>query len=71
MKKIITIIFTIIASVSYSQQKNIQVYKYGFINEEGKEITPLKYDYANSFEKGGGVVKLDGKIGFINRNGKR
>lgn len=68
--KIITIIFAIIASVSYSQQENIQVCKYGFINEEGKEITPLKYDYANSFSEGIAKVCVNKKWGFINKNGK-
>lgn len=55
-----------------AQEKDaIEQYKYGFIDiKTGKEITPLKYDKVYSFEKGGGVVKLDGKIGFINRNGK-
>ena len=69
MKKIITIIFAIIAGASYSQKKNVEVYKYGFINEEGKEITPLKYDCANSFSEGIAKVCANKKWGFINKNG--
>ncbi|MDQ1165143.1 WG repeat-containing protein [Flavobacterium sp. SORGH_AS_0622] len=72
MKKIITIILLAGTTIFYAQEKDtIEQYKYGFIDiKTGKEITPLKYDEVDSFEDGAGVVKLDGKYGFINREGK-
>ena len=35
--------------------------KYGYINREGVEITPLKYDRAMVFYWGAGRVQLGGK----------
>lgn len=40
--------------------------KYGFINTKGEEVIPLKYSYAESFNEGLAVVKLNSKFGFIN-----
>ncbi|OFX37723.1 MAG: hypothetical protein A2X08_04630 [Bacteroidetes bacterium GWA2_32_17] len=42
--------------------------KYGFINKEGKELTPF-YDIAYSFSEGYAPVKKNGKWGFINKSG--
>lgn len=42
---------------------------YGFIDKTGKEIIPLKYDFAGNFSEGLAVVWKDGKTGFINEQG--
>ena len=44
--------------------------KYGFINEEGVEITAIEYDDVWDFYEGMAAVKKDGKMGFINEKGK-
>lgn len=38
---------------------------FGYIDENGCEIVPLKYDYATRFRKGFAEIQLDGKFGFI------
>jgi hypothetical protein len=48
---------------------NLSEVKYGFINREGKEVIPLIYDEAKSFEGGLARVSIDYKRGFIDRNG--
>ena len=42
--------------------------KYGFINQKGEEITPLKYDWASSFKEGFATIELNRKYGFINQD---
>ncbi|MEO5948316.1 MAG: WG repeat-containing protein [Chitinophagaceae bacterium] len=44
--------------------------KYGFIDEDGNEITEIEYDDAGDFYEGMAAVKKDGKMGFINKVGK-
>ena len=44
--------------------------KYGYINRQGVEITPLKYDSAGQFNGTFGWVQLDGKSGAVNRQGE-
>ncbi|MDR1679717.1 MAG: WG repeat-containing protein [Prevotellaceae bacterium] len=45
--------------------------KWGFININGKEITPLKYDEVSDFNRHGiAKVKLNEKWGFIDKTGK-
>ncbi len=44
--------------------------KYGFIDETGREVIPLKYDYAEDFCEGLAKVGLNRKYGFIDRTGK-
>ena len=34
-------------------------YKYGYINEKGEEITPMKYDAPADFKDGVALVKRD------------
>jgi len=46
------------------------VYKYGFIDQAGKEVVPCKYDFASSFSEGLAVVALDGKYGYIDKTGR-
>ncbi|MDR2146809.1 MAG: WG repeat-containing protein [Tannerella sp.] len=43
---------------------------YGFIDRTGKEIIPLKYDFAGNFVDGLSCVELGDKYGFIDRTGK-
>lgn len=43
--------------------------KWGFINQQGKEIIPLKYDHTFSFSNGSASVELNGKHGFIDQKG--
>lgn len=44
--------------------------KWGFINENGKEICPPLYDEVSSFNEGLAGIKNNGKWGFVNKNGK-
>ena len=44
--------------------------KYGFIDKNGKEVTPFKYDLAYDFCEGLALVELNGKYGFIDKKGK-
>lgn len=41
--------------------------KYGFIDKQGNEIIPCKYDNAYSFSKGLAVINKDGKYGVIDK----
>ena len=44
--------------------------KYGYIDEVGNEIIPLKFDFVYKFKEGMSAVKLNGKWGFIDKTGK-
>ncbi len=44
--------------------------KWGFINKIGKEIIPIKYQYAQNFSDGLAAVMLNKKWGFVDSNGK-
>ena len=44
--------------------------KYGFIDQTGKVVIPLKYDDALYFNEGLASVKRNGKWGFIDKDGK-
>jgi hypothetical protein len=69
MKKIITIVFAIIVCTSYSQENAVN-YKWGFIDDTGKEITALKYDEVKSFNYGIAAVRINSKWGGINSSGQ-
>lgn len=43
---------------------------YGFITEDGEEITPYIYEEASPFSEGLACVRLDGKYGYIGKNGE-
>ena len=43
--------------------------KFGYIDENGKEICDIKYDIAENFCNGFAIVKYKGKYGFIDKNG--
>jgi hypothetical protein len=46
-------------------------YLYGFLNKQGKEVIPLKYESATDFNGGKAVVKVaEGKYDLIDLNGK-
>lgn len=46
-------------------------YLYGFLNKQGKEVIPLKYESATDFNEGKAVVRVvDGKYELIDLNGK-
>jgi hypothetical protein len=48
--------------------------KYGFVNKTGKEIVPLKYDFARDFNQdlqGLAIVKLNDKCHYIDKKGNR
>lgn len=44
--------------------------KWGFIDRNGTEITPIKYDSVQFFKEGVAVVCLGGKQGIVDRTGK-
>ena len=44
--------------------------KYGFIDQTGKVVIPLNYDWAWWFSEGLASVKRNGKWGFIDNTGK-
>ena len=44
--------------------------KYGFINEDGEEIIPCKYEDADNFPEGLTKVKSAEGWGFVNKNGE-
>lgn len=47
------------------------IYVYGYVDMEGKEVIPCKYDYATDFfDNGPAGVELDGKAGFIDATGQ-
>lgn len=43
---------------------------WGFVNENGDEIVPFKYDLAWSFSEGLAGVKTEDRWGFINKAGE-
>lgn len=43
--------------------------KYGFINQNGEEITEIKYDYCYNYEYGYAPVVLNNKFGLVDFNG--
>ncbi|MCX6165801.1 MAG: WG repeat-containing protein, partial [Ignavibacteriae bacterium] len=44
--------------------------KWGFIDKEGNEVIPIKYDEIFNFKEGLARVKLNNKWGFINEQGR-
>lgn len=43
--------------------------KYAFVNIQGKEITPFVFDDVLYFSGGIAAVKINGKVGFVDKNG--
>jgi hypothetical protein len=44
-------------------------WKYGFVDTEGNEVVPVKYDWVGNFSKGRSKVLLNGKWGFVDTEG--
>lgn len=55
----------------YSGRAKVCADKCGFIDKRGKEVIPLRYDEASSFSEDEGIalVELNGKEGYIDKNG--
>ena len=78
MKKMITIlavmIFTIAVNICSYGQELIPLQgrnsKWGFVDENRKEVISFIYDDAREFSEGFAAVKLNGKWGFIDETGK-
>jgi hypothetical protein len=45
-------------------------YLFGYINKNGEEVVPCKYDDADDYANGLARVKLNGKFGYIDTDGK-
>ncbi|MBK8953171.1 MAG: WG repeat-containing protein [Chitinophagaceae bacterium] len=45
--------------------------KWGYIDEKGKEIIPLKFSFAGSFDSGNAKVMVAGKWIIIDKAGKK
>lgn len=60
--------FDYIGQLSEGLQAVAKNCKWGYIDEKGIEIIPLKYDHADKFSEGKAAVKLEGQYGFINKN---
>lgn len=43
--------------------------KLGYVNETGKKVIDFQYDYAEEFQNGLAMVRVDGKNGYINCSG--
>ena len=59
----------LIVKSSFAQSKE-KSFKYGFVDQTGKEIVPCKYDGISAFENGFAVVQLKGKSGVVDKTGK-
>jgi len=76
MKKVLFIallIFAALSIYSYGQEltpKQGKNGKYGFVDKQGKEVIPYKYEYVGSFSEGLAKAKYNGKFGFIDEAGK-
>ena len=57
------------SEVKLKPQKNSSG-KWGFVDEQGKEVIPFKYEAADKFSEGLAAIKLDGKWGGIDEQGK-
>src|SRR5690606_30793943 len=44
--------------------------KWGYINEKGEVVIPLKYDWMFEFSEGFCAVRIDNKCGFIDKSGR-
>ena len=75
MKKVLFIallIFAALSIYSYGQEltpKQGKNGKYGFVDKQGKEVIPYKYEYVRWFSEGLAGVKYSGKCGFIDKAG--
>jgi len=42
---------------------------YGYVDREGREIIPFRYDWADAFDEGLAVVKLGARFGLVDKQG--
>ena len=50
--------------------RNLETYKYGYLNTAGQIVIEAKYDVIDNFYNGLAMVKFNNKYGFINKEGK-
>ncbi len=55
--------------LSIGRYDGILGYKYGFVDEKGKIVIPIKYDAVRTFYEGLAAVELNDKWGFIDKSG--
>jgi len=63
------------SAVSIGQKKQLglaltTIYKWGFVDKNGVEVVPCKYDKVNDFHEGMAKVSLNGKFGYVDKSGK-
>ena len=63
------------SAVSIGQKKQMglamtTINKWGFVDKNGVEVVPCKYDEVNDFHEGMAKVSLNGKFGYIDKSGK-
>lgn len=46
-------------------------HRYGFVDSDGRMITPFIYSWASNFEEGRAIVAKNGKMGAIDCNGRK
>ena len=46
-------------------------HKYGFVDSDGKQITPFIYSWVSDFQEGRAIVAKNGKMGAIDNNGSK
>ncbi|WP_029269375.1 WG repeat-containing protein [Flavobacterium sp. KJJ] len=68
MKNIILMLLLVSIKITYAQNET-KVYKYGFVDSTGRQITKFKYDEVKKFKGGLAGAKFKGKWGFINEKG--
>ena len=47
--------------------KKNKKHKYGYVNQNGKQIIKYQFDYAETFSEGFAAVVIDGKFDFIDQ----
>lgn len=60
--------------IEYANEDRIIVYEkergYGYLNSNGEEVIPVKYNEVSSFVNGKARVRLDTEYGYIDKNGR-
>jgi hypothetical protein len=60
----------IYVSDNYRTNLNLSNSKWGYVNKDGVNITPHKYDLTSQFSEGMGLFLLNNKYGFVNEAGE-
>ena len=77
---ILLIFFCLVGNIFFGQQfsydnnaglfpKKNKKHKYGYVNQNGKQIIKYQFDYAETFSEGFAAVVIDGKFDFIDQSG--